>query len=288
MDLHDLCTELGALYVGLGAAVAPPPAESDRSTPVRAADWWCAVHRQGHRRAQWRAECAGGADPRFARARTVAPALTPTPGQDRGHRRGVPGSRPPGGGLLDILTVQEGIRRSADALAEAGRLALGDSTRTRGPAASLAAIPVLAERLDAGPDRLGAQYRTRCDATLDAHRRQARRILGLARDPLWLGPCPCTFTAPVTVVTRAGIVAGDHGCWMVDHAAIVEGLAPAAALALAEAQGWDTRVWQRSRLALPRDGGDRPDVVCWSCGYRQRPEEMADMVLTYLREATPR
>lgn len=297
MDVHDLALDVAGLYRQIGAAIGPDTvSEPDRSTPVGPRTWWCAVHLAGHTRREWRWDevevqsdepdgevvrlppCAGGVDPRPARpVPELAATLTATAGRDQASRRGVPGSRPPGTNLVELLTVQEGIWTSARALAAAGRHLAGHVTVDRGPLRALEALPRLVDL-----HGVDSAYGTRVHAVLDAHRRRARRVLGLARDVLWLGPCPTTFGEPVTVLTRDGVVRDDGGCWSLDHAAIAEGLPDPETLALAEAEGWDTRIWQRSRLALPRDEL-RPDVQCWACGYRRDPVEMAEMVAEHLR-----
>lgn len=260
-DVAGLCDELATLYRQLGDAITPAPS-LDKSLARDTTSRWCVMHRHYvpfgpvdiHRHVL-------GTPP------TLAAAVMPTARPDNGARRGVPGSRPPlSGPALDALVAQEGIEIWAPQLANDLRAALGHETRHRHPLGALAVTADLVEALPREhPDR------RRIPSVLWSLRQRARDVLGLSRDVMWLGPCPCTFDTALVGVTRVDgeLVEFDSvGCWTMDFGAMV-------------ADGGGREIWRRSRLAMLRDE-DRPRVVCFACWYEPTDAEMARLALDHL------
>lgn len=191
----ELCRDLADLYRALGAAIAPDvPDAPDRSNVMRPALLWCTVHRESHRRNQWRAAvCEAGQDPRRASV-LVAPALAATAPKWSQARKAYGPSAPFN---LDLPDTANALAAAAVEIARTAREELGDVTRDTDPEAALANLPMLLGRLgDGHPVRVRALGRPADgdrparEGALAGLRRRARVALGLASRPRELDPCP--------------------------------------------------------------------------------------------------
>jgi hypothetical protein len=234
--VRQTCQELRRLYDALGAHYGARPTRQPLDAPVDATV-----------------------------SAYAAAADVPTADGDGQSRRGVPGPRVPGAGLLDVVRAAENVHKGVLGLAwdvhyAMGRKGKGWTTRE--------ALRLLPDWLDALPEDHPAQNGAR--GRLGELRQRARRVLGENENVIALAiPCPTVWEWAHDFDTEAGWVRGDFGCWNWDQDA-TERLGRA--------------VSRRSTLLLPV-GRTPPVVCCFVCGYRSDPRddaEISDAVMAHL------